>query len=276
MMTAAPPRIDWIDRQLLAGTDLRAAHHYLDVLRARHMRGAHGTWGVALGLPVSDAGGGFVEIGAGLAYDARGRELLVSRPIQVPINVALAKDATQVLALRSSGDACVPQAVARVVSERAPLAPGLDVELASIDSNGAIETDSRRHVRSLAPPRVAGGTVPIAGAVITGSEIGFTAKIATSSGGFVDTPIYIVHAENAAAVAPPNALGPLVTVSRPSTTGFMLEVRYVFRSVSDYTKAYAKAGRGGALPFALNWLGVERPLVCGALEAADPDCPCLV
>jgi hypothetical protein len=272
MKTATPRRIDWIDRQLLAGTDLRAAHHYLDVLRARHLRGAHRTWGVALGLPVSDAGGGSVEIGAGLAYDARGRELLVSRPI----HVAIPKGAMHVLVLRSSGDACVPHAAARVISERAPLAPGLDVELATIDSSGVIETASRRHVRSLAPAHMAAGTVPIAGAAITGSEIGFTAKIETSSGGFVDTPFYVVHAENAAAVGPSNAFGPLVTVSKPSATGFTLEVRYVFRSVLDYTKAYAQVGRGGALPFTVNWLGVEVPRLCGALPAADPDCPCLV
>jgi hypothetical protein len=276
MTTSAPLRVGWVERQLLAGADLRESHHYLDVLRARHMRGAHATWGVALGLSVSDAGGGLVEIGPGLAYDARGRELLVSRPIHLAADVAGVQKIARIVVLQSRSDACVPQAVARVMPEPAPLRPGLDIELATIDADGVIDIDFRPHVCSLAAPRVAAGTVPIAGAGITGSEVGFTAKIDTSIGDFVDTPVYAVHAENVAPGAPSNALGPLLTVSNASANGFTLEVRYVFRSVSDYTKAYAKAGRGGALPFALNWLGVEPPRLCGVLPSADPNCPCLV
>jgi hypothetical protein len=49
----APQRIEWVDRQVLAGGDLRGAERFLDAHRARHVRGAHHTWGVAVGLDVT-------------------------------------------------------------------------------------------------------------------------------------------------------------------------------------------------------------------------------
>jgi hypothetical protein len=269
----APQRVDWIDRQLLAGTDLRAAHAYLDVLRARHLRGAHATWGVALGLSVRDVGGGVFEVGEGLAYDALGRELLVPRPIQVAASVASGR---RTIALRSVGDRCVPQAVAHVVNDDRELRAGLDVPVAVVDAAGTIESETRAHVRTLAPARVASGSVPVAGAGITGSPLAFKAKIETGNAGFVGTPAYVVQAQDAARSTPAGAFGPLLAVSGATPVEFTLEARYVFRSVADYKKALEQTSGGGALPFAVDWLGVEAPGPCGVLPAPAPDCPCLV
>lgn len=277
MTVAAPARVDWIERQILSGSDLGLAHRYLDILRARHMRGAHATWGVALGLSVRFVGARLVEIGEGLAYDARGRELLLSRPVTVPVADVLPEDEPLVVALRSVGDHCVPQWTARIVRAGAAVRPGLDVPIAILHvASGAVDVERRPHVRSLAPPRIAAGTLAAAGVAIKGSRIGFTAEVDTSRAGFIGTPIFLVQASGPAANAPAGAIGPLLAVRNASADGFDLEAHYVFPAVADYTKAFAKVGPGGVLPFAVTWLGVEAPSSCGVAPAPDPNCPCLV
>ena len=278
MSATAPPRVEWIERQLLAGDDLRLAHRYLDVLRARHMRGAHGTWGVALGLELGLVRTGDVEVGWGLAYDAAGRELLVSRVRAVPVPTALLDaGARVVVALRGAGQACVPQADVLVAPVEQPLRPGLDVPLGTIDlGTREIDVESRPHVRSLAPPRVAGGTIPLGGIAITGSALSFTAAVDTSSAGFIGTPSYVVQPLADAGFPPSGALGPLLAVRDPAKDGFTLESRLVFPTAAGASQAAAALGLLHALPFGLTWIGVESPPSCAAVEAADPDCPCLL
>jgi hypothetical protein len=274
---AAPPRVDWVERQLLDGGDLRTAHRFLDVLRARHVRGAHGTWGVALGLEVRLAAGAqSVQIGAGLAYDAGGHELLLAHSVELPLtSAAVAAPGPLAIALRSRSDWCVPRALVRVVSESEPLELGRDVPIASIDLKaGTVDIDTRPHVATLAPPRIGAGTVVPGGAAVSGTVLALSANVDTGLAGFETTPAYLVQPFAVASV-PADALGPLLAVDGASATGFTLHARYLFRTASAVSTAAARP-KPAALPFGIHWVGVEAPPECGVTAAPDPNCPCLL
>jgi hypothetical protein len=274
---AAPPRVDWVERQLLDGGDLRTAHRFLDVLRARHVRGAHGTWGVALGLKVRLAADGqSVQIDAGLAYDAGGRELLLARAVELPLtSSAMATTGPLVIALRSRGDWCVPRALLHAVSESEPLVLGRDVPIASIDlKTGTVDIERRPHVATLAPPRIGAGTIVPGGVAVSGTVLALSAQVDTGLAGFETTPSYLVQPFAVASV-PTGALGPLLAVEGASATGFTLHARYVYPTAGAVSAGIQKA-KPAALPFGIHWVGVEAPPECGVTAAPDPDCPCLL
>jgi hypothetical protein len=274
---SAPDRVAWIDRQLLAGSDLRLAHRFLDVLRARHLRAAHKTWGVALGLHVDlDTGGESVQVGPGLAYDAAGRDLLVATPALIPIPAIAATAGSFTVALRSAGERCVPQAEVRVAVDDRQLELGRDVPLAEVDLGaGSVDMERRPHVKSLAPPVIRGGTVVAGSVAVKGGRLSFSAEIDTSAAGFQATPDYLVQPLNGP--APYEArLGPLLAVSKERPDGFTLEAHYVFPTLDACEQDLREGGKPGSLPFGLVWLGIEPPPACGAAAAPDPDCRCLL
>ena len=79
-------RIGYFDGQLLAVRDLQDDAERESWLRGAHVSVVHNTWGVALGFNVSRKPENVVEVGPGVAYDCRGREiisvhtLIVGRP----------------------------------------------------------------------------------------------------------------------------------------------------------------------------------------------------
>lgn len=276
MSAIAPSRVDWVARQLLAAGDLRAAEAFLDARRARHVRAAHRTLGVALGLAVEISGTPpAVIVGPGLAYDARGRELLVPRPTVVPgSRTALAAQQSFIVALRTAGDRCVPVARLRVAGGRAPLAPDRDVVVARVDAaTGAVDTTSRPHVATLAPPRVASGLVGVGGIAATSTGGRLLAEVDTASAGFATTPWYVVEAVLGPG-ALPAGLQVLLAVTAASPTSFTIEVRRA--AVAAATLEQLSVATVGGLPFGLAWIGVEPQPAAGILAADDPPCPCLV
>ena len=276
MSAIAPPRVDWVARQLLGGGDLRAAEAFLDARRARHVRAAHRTWGVAVGLTVEISGTPpAVIVGPGLAYDACGRELLVERATIVPgSRTALAGKQPFTVALRSAGERCVPDAQLRVAGGRAPLAPGRDVSLGTVDpATGAVETAGRPHVATLAPAHVASGLVGVGGvpAARTGGRL--RAVVDTARAGFATTPWYVVEAVLGPA-AVPAGLQVLLAVTAASPTSFTIDVRRTATAAA--TLQQLSVPSVGGLPFGLAWIGVEPQPAAGVLAAEDPPCPCLV
>jgi hypothetical protein len=275
MTQVAPPRIDWGDRQQLAGRDLRAAEAFLDARRARHMRGAHRTWGVALGLDLLVAGTPpVVIVGPGLAYDARGRELLVQRPTPVAGSAAaLAAKQPVAVALRSIGERCIPGARARVPDERVPLVLGLDVPLGRVDpTTGEADQRGRPHVATLAAPRVRSGLVGVGGVQATRVLDHLRARVDTSQAGFETTPWYVVEAIVGPGAA--HMVQILLAVTAATPTDFIVQVRRSAAAAAALT-ALSVPNRGG-LPFALAWIGVEPAPSAGLLAADLPSCPCVI
>ena len=270
----APPRIEWIDRQLAAGADLRAALRFLDARRARHLRGAHGTWGVALGFDVEALTASMpqtVSVGPGLAYDAAGRELLLTRPQTLTIPAQASGTAT--LVATTGGDACLPGVRLRLAWREQPVQLGQDVPLATIDlATDTIDQSRRPHIRSAAPPRVAGGRVEVGAAAAQGTSFAFAVAVDTSAGGFEQVPRYLVEPSlgSATMAAPTGILGPLLAIEDPTAAGFSLVVRHLAATAADVAAADALERPLFAVPFAFTWVGVEPPPIAGIDGAGAP------
>jgi len=81
-------RINHVQGERLRAADLQDELGVESWMRQLHMIGLHDTWGIAMGLEVEpDAGTGRgVLVKAGLAYDARGRPLLLPAPPHIAPN----------------------------------------------------------------------------------------------------------------------------------------------------------------------------------------------
>jgi hypothetical protein len=80
-------RINYYDGTRLEARDVNEDVAYLARLRGLHVTRIHKTWGVALGFETSlrqDDDGFTVVIGAGIAYDCRGREIVSARTVLLP------------------------------------------------------------------------------------------------------------------------------------------------------------------------------------------------
>src|SRR4051812_5241908 len=82
-------RVRHFPGERLIAPDLLGDVDTLAWLRRAHMVALHDTWGVALGLRIAGAGAG-LAVGPGIAYDARGRELVSDsvRRISAPADAA--------------------------------------------------------------------------------------------------------------------------------------------------------------------------------------------
>ena len=76
-------RIRYRKGQALASRDLRDEQDFEGMLRWNHNRSLHHAWGIAIGLEVTNQGGRAVRVSPGIAYDGYGRELLLSRPVEI-------------------------------------------------------------------------------------------------------------------------------------------------------------------------------------------------
>lgn len=261
----SPSRVDWVDRQVLAGEDFRSALAYLDARRARHVRGAHGTWGVAIGLDVQadlKTSPRVATVTTGLAYDASGRELLVEGRREV----AIPGEASGTVTVTLTSDGPPPGARLRIASADRPLRRGREVPLATLElGTGRLDRSSRPHARSMAPPRVAGWHVAEGAAPATGSTWAHTITVDTSAAGFVTTPIYLVQQALAgsAAARPVGLLGPVLDLLDAAPTRFLIAVRFL-AGTADAASAVATLSRQVvANPLAFDWVGLEPAPAAG-------------
>ncbi len=79
-------RINHVQGERLRAADLQDELGVESWMRQLHMIGLHDTWGIALGLEATaeEGAGRGVRVAAGLAYDARGRPLLLEAPHVAP------------------------------------------------------------------------------------------------------------------------------------------------------------------------------------------------
>jgi hypothetical protein len=213
-------RITYRDGQLLASADLdhereREAYHL-----ALHARYVHRVWGIAFGLnatllPNAKA----VHVSSGYAVDAAGCDLVLSRPLTVPVSPG-AGPQTQVLSLRcpepcgccgtrhgSDQDCGRPSAI-RIPPPEArwepaeAVMPGATLILATAIVQGqtivgALDLRARRPLRPLAGgPHVARGATAAArtGWAVWSEpnhpQLGLQVTVDTSEAGFRTTPHY--------------------------------------------------------------------------------------
>jgi hypothetical protein len=254
---------------LLAARDLADADEAGAAMRALHVRLVHDTWGVALGMEVSrDGGGAALVVGAGLAYDRRGREVVLAaeRRVDAPPPpgpgewwadlLAAAPGTLRWSVAGPAGPGRRPQLGADVRrGEEIPLAR---VRIGAPGAIGVPDTALRPSVQRLAAPRVGAGRVA-QGTPVAGTRAAWRLRVSTAAAGFFTTPRYFATlAGHPLGQAPGAALGPFVRIFSPGPQGFDLEVRLagdrgVVAGLSDAQRVS---------PVPIDWLGLAPAEGC--------------
>lgn len=270
---SAPLRVRFAPGDLLRARDLDADVGGEALHRARHVRAAHRTWGVAIGLGVTRcADGSAVIVGPGLGYDRRGREIVVGRPVVVP---AVDRPEGSVVDLVAEAGRCGASLRWQDVAE--PLGEGIVLARAEAGRGvlGALDASVAIAARPLAGGHVGSGALDVELAV----GVFARATVDTSSGGFTATPTYVVTlgpAEDDGDAPLGNArdvAGPFLDVHDESPTGFALDVRFGVRipagggaGLDLAAVAAARLGAAGAVTVRVTWVGVQSPERCDVDE----------
>jgi hypothetical protein len=230
MTMSTPYRIEFERLRYWQGQTLRAAddrdQRRFDALRRRlHNLALHSTEGVSFGLGVTTVSDdpAIYEVACGLAYDCRGRELLLQRPrrIGVPAEAGWlllrprrsAKPSSDSSSCCTRSDpACIPDEALLLDADfelawvQGEVEPPEGVALARLNAEGELDADFRpRQARPLAKPRLARGETvrgdtpwepwtiqePDGKGGLRDKVVGVQTRIDTSAAGFTRTPCYI-------------------------------------------------------------------------------------
>lgn len=218
-------RLRYWQGQTLRSIDARDQERFDALRRQLHNRALHSTGGVAFGLAVRTAVDDRqqLEVACGLAYDARGRELVLQRArrIAVPKLGSWLVLRWKGAGASRAGTCCVPvdagcaPAGAHLLEQDVELAwvpvssfaPGEGVPLAAFD-DGELDPDFMpTQARPLARPRLARGETvkgdtpwepwvierPDGKGGILSQVVGVQTHIDTSASGFTQTPRYLAN-----------------------------------------------------------------------------------
>jgi hypothetical protein len=243
-------RIDFRPDQCLAGADLTQASRRTADLLALHAARHHGVWGVATGLActLNTAASGVV-VGAGVALDACGHQLIISAPHTVPLPVTpgdgnaylvdlVATAATTAELADGCRPAQLPVEATLLRWETAGPAPadstthlpysprvrlGIDVPIARLTTATAgaathISTGSRPVAHGLVRPKIVSGHVPQSVSPVSGSYANWSMTVHTDAAGFEagTSPVYLVTLDA-------HPFGETATLRADSTAGPQLE-----------------------------------------------------
>ena len=268
------------------GQPVRAAELSADVAAAGrdagwHVRGLHGTWGIAAGLRVSVAGLRVVGVASGAAFDVYGRPAVVAAPVLVPLPQ---------LPLAAAGSTWWADLVLRPPDPRprwsvaGPALPGepapghggdvmlgLDLPLARLavtasaagtTVTGSADTSLCRYARGEVRPRIVTDRVPKGAGSATGLTGCWSVEVDTSAAGFSSVPRYFASlaGDPLADVAATGTdtgtiLGPFLSVTQPSARGFVLSVRFGSPVGAAVPAAFSFTVDGAPVP--VEWVGVE-------------------
>jgi hypothetical protein len=219
-------RLQYWQGQTLRSRDARDQGRFDALRRQLHNRALHSTGGVAFGLQVQLAADdpGRVEVACGLAYDLRGRELILQRAGRAPLPTQASWLVLRLRATSREGSSCCVPTDPGCMPDDARLLEG-DVELAwvalaSLDAPGAAllarfdgtQLDAGftpTQARPLAKPRLARGETvkgdtpwepwtveqPDGQGGIVSKVVGVQTHIDTSASGFTQTPRYVANVQ---------------------------------------------------------------------------------
>lgn len=224
-------RIGYFDGQLLTARDLEDDAAFESRFRQLHVRALHNTWGVALGYAVKRVASNLVEVGPGIAYDCRGREIISARTLNVGpppapaqsqagswyFDLALrarkreADESGQVQAClggafnpreerpawrwRFAGDASSAEGVPPAQAEAMRLGDEIPLARFVVTQEGTIgapDFSVRRNAQGLVRPHVAGAQVE-GQLAFTASQAAYSLTVDTAAAGFSQTPYYFAR-----------------------------------------------------------------------------------
>lgn len=198
-------RLRDVPRELVRSRDFRDRAAASDQLRWWHNRALHDAFGVASGMSVAlaaDAGPAVVQ--PGIAYDRRGRELLLFTPRSVPLPARLDPMTLMARYPEGGGTEAVLAWQPAVQAGGAPCGPGDGVPLATLTFDrlrqGHTLTAVNARSRPLARPHIGDGSTPGDATPwqvwdpMTSSEgsapLGLQVVVDTSTAGFTQVPCY--------------------------------------------------------------------------------------
>ena len=273
MATAIPSleRPAFFDGQRLTADDLAAAVEYELELRRLHNRALHG-WGIGLGFPATgERGATLVTVGPGYALDSEGHELVLGRPLQLPVppvaaastwhlTVSYASDAQ--LPVEERQGECGAEGAVRLRDEplvrwldaqgkgEERLRPGLDLVLAlalvrGCRLDGKLDLRQRRQLLREQPYVFAGQTEPGATSWIAwkeGKETGVKAVVSTAAAGFLSTPTYQARLAGSRVRDGKEIVDGYASIAAPAADSFE------FRVTLPQQEQLRAVGQGGSLP----------------------------
>ena len=218
-------RIQFFTGQRLTAVDLSELQRANRELRWLHNRSLHG-WGIGLGFGVTgERGETAVTVAPGYAIDCRGREIILTEPLTLPVPAVAAddsgaaaayyltatykEDASQDVAERRPG-VCLPSGTVRLTE--APtiawrpvgdIEDGVNIILAkasilNCQLDAPLSLDVRRPARPSQQPYLAANQVePLPDQwtlkLVNGDPVALTTTVDTSAARFAVTPTYFAH-----------------------------------------------------------------------------------
>ncbi len=248
--------------QRLQAADLQDEYDNLTALRGLHVVGLHDTWGIALGFSVQmgPPGSNTVLIAPGLAYDARGHEIVLTAshavggpqggcplPANTPITLVMRYDAD--LGRREAGQEWAPctdggdgpgrERPAFAWQRADAVRLGLDVPLLMVRlqngliDEGSLDLSGRTYAPAQTRPHIAAGVTPQEQAwelwQVEGSDqephtLGLQTWVDTRDGGFVGTPYYeatlVIPSVQPLLLAALDRFFPILSVAEEQAGGF--------------------------------------------------------
>lgn len=257
-----------------------------------HVRGVHGSYGVALGLftrpqPLSGPPA-LILVSPGLAFDAFGRELLVSEIQQVPVP-AVPRGESLALVLRYSqgvgiqedlsgacvGEAPPPLSTAELVWLPSPTPlDGVALGRLALSEKGELEwikDFQPPYARAFARPRIGSGATVAGGTAwetwipdvpVHVTSLGVQVRVDTRAAGFTRTPCYFawVQGNDADGKRPVLSLPAAEHVTATRATQFLFRTRL---AVPEPSAAFSTSGRvqlvSARRSLSVCWLGIQMP-----------------
>jgi hypothetical protein len=244
-------RIQFFTGQRLTAADLSELQRANRELRWLHNRSLHG-WGIGLGFGVTgERGDTAVTVAPGYAIDCRGREIILTESVTLPVPAVAAddsgaaavyyltatyrNDASQDVAEQRPG-VCLPGGTVRLteapaIAWRAPgdVEDGINIILAkasilNCQLDAPLSLEVRRPARPSQQPYLAAGQVePLADRwqlkLVNGDPIALTTDVDTSAARFAVTPTYFAHIVGPRVVTDPATGQQRVAIGFTAITG---------------------------------------------------------
>ena len=270
--------------ELLVADDLNADFQTEREFLWLHTVGLHNTWGIAAGLTV-ELLGSRVRVAPGLAYDCRGRELILATETLIDVPTVDTRNRL-VLVMRYDEDGgedltgqreviCFPHQVNPL--RQTPILAwgsedglrlGIEVPLARVTPPVFTNLDLgiRRYAHAQGRPYVAGGSTdprdiwsPWNQAGDPPQQLGWSMDVDTSKAAFVSVPCYFAwlnpHPYRSRRHLPRNLLGPFTYVADGSRVGFTLVTFFASSDggdeIEDIHRVFSESRP------AVVWLGIE-------------------
>jgi len=271
--------------QLLVARDLQADFQIEREFLWLHTVGLHNTWGIVVGLTAELLSSRRVRVAPGLAYDCRGRELILATETLIDVPTEHTRRGP-ILVMRyddeDPGDfapqldaICFPHQVnppreTPILAWRSEdaLRLGMEVPLVRVMLT-SLDLSIRQYAHPQGRPYVAMGSTdpkkiwsPWNQIGDSPQQIGWSMEVDTAEAGFVSVPHYFAwldpHPYGSRRRPPPILLGPFTSVADTSEDGFSLVTFFASSNdgaeVEDVNRVFSES------PPAVVWLGIEPEL----------------